>query len=139
MPLTRYLSLRSQHGPAIALYFAFLSTYTLSLVPLAAFSIIAHFLLPAYSLLYALPVSFWALAFVEYWRAKERVLAIEVGTEGIEGRPKLRAESSPMAAEEAWWRRSARVAAGVPVLFLCAVFLAVSRQLSPAPLQYRLC
>jgi len=33
-----------------------------------------------------------------------------------------------MAAEEAWWRRSARVAAGVPVLFLCAVFLAVSRR-----------
>lgn len=103
-------------------------------MPLAVLSVLAHFFLPAYSLLYALPASFWALTFVEYWRAKERVLAGELGTEGIEGKPKLRAESSPMAAEEVWWKRAARVAAGVPVLLLCALFLVVrpARACSPS-------
>lgn len=68
------------------LYFDFLTTYTLSLLPLSLISTLVYFLTPAdsYPPFYALILSLYSTIFVAFWRIKERKLAVRWGTRGSE-------------------------------------------------------
>ena len=116
---------RFQFGPSLALYFSFLSFYTLSTFPLTILGCLAWAFLPtgSYSSTYALAASFWSIVVVEAWRIKERSLATKWGMIGVEKHEKYRAQSSAASKERVWWRSDLRVWASVPVLLLCAAGL----------------
>ncbi|WRT63222.1 uncharacterized protein IL334_000125 [Kwoniella shivajii] len=72
--------------PPVHLYFNFLTTYTLSLLPLSLVSVSFYLLTPSdsYPPLYAFLLSIYATTFVAFWRIKERKLAVRWGTRGCE-------------------------------------------------------
>ena len=76
----------AKQPPPVHLYFDFLTTYTLSLLPLSFVSVLFHFLTPAdsYPPLYAIVLSLYSTAFVAFWRIRERKLAMRWGTRGCE-------------------------------------------------------
>lgn len=112
--------IRDQFGDSLALYFAFLASYTKFLVGPAAFGVTAHFLFPAYSPVYSVLISLWSIAFVEWWRVKERKLSLRFGTRGsfkVERRRTQYKHGNP------WWHREVRVLASIPVIFFFAGLL----------------
>lgn len=65
-----------QHfGTKIAMYFAFLQFYLISLASPAAFGLAAFFILPEYSSFYAIGVSVWAMVFTTLWERRQGQLA----------------------------------------------------------------
>ena len=104
------------------MYFAFLSTYTKSLTPIAALGAAFHFLSERYSPLYSIAIVLWATFFAEYWAVCERKLAVRWGSHGSSGLNK--SSTSPTAG--AWWwivdlGKLSRLGASVVVLlgFMC--------------------
>ncbi|WWC57606.1 uncharacterized protein I303_100138 [Kwoniella dejecticola CBS 10117] len=135
--------------PPVHLYFNFLTTYTLSLLPLSVISVLFYLLTPAdsYPPLYAFLLSIYSTAFVAIWRIKERKLAVRWGTRGCESvavgrlRPEYVAnlgldKQSPSASPTGGdavdvvqagndLKRDIKVAASVPIIIACGVGLGV--------------
>lgn len=115
--------IREQFGDSLALYFAFLASYTKSLVVPAILGLLARFLLPAYSPIYSLLLCLWSIFFVEWWRVYERKLSLRFGTRGSFKVEKRRAQYKP---GMSWWNRELRVLASVPViLFFAGILTAI--------------
>ncbi|KAF8817614.1 DUF590-domain-containing protein [Phlegmacium glaucopus] len=107
--------IRDQFGDSIALYFAFLSSYTSFLVVPAILGLTAHFLFPPYAPIYSILLSIWSIAFVEWWRVHERILSLRFGTRGSFRVEKRRIQHKP---GMSWWARELRVLASVPIIIL---------------------
>jgi anoctamin-10 len=113
--------IRENLGDSVALYFAFLSTYTHALVFPAVLGITFYFFGTAYSSVYSLLLLLWSIVFVEYWRVRERTLSMRWGTRGSFRVEKRRAQYLP---GFPWWKRELRMLASVPVIALFAGVLA---------------
>ncbi|KAK4684084.1 anoctamin-10, partial [Tremellales sp. Uapishka_1] len=126
--------------PPVHLYFAFLTTYTLSLLPLSVISTLFYLFTPkdSYPPLYAVVLALYSTIFVAYWRITERKLAVRWGTRGCESvavsrlRPEyvasvglLNSGSNAVDAirEGDDLKRDAKVALSVPVIAACGVGL----------------
>ncbi|KAH0582492.1 hypothetical protein H2248_010436 [Termitomyces sp. 'cryptogamus'] len=107
--------IRGQFGDSVALYFAFLSSYTKALVFPAALGFVFYFFGIPYSPLYSSLVCIWSVVFVEWWRIRERILSIRFGTEGSFRVEKRRADYKP---GFSWWKRDSRIFASIPLLLL---------------------
>ncbi|TFK51911.1 DUF590-domain-containing protein [Heliocybe sulcata] len=114
--------IREQFGESVALYFAFLSAYTKSLLIPSVLGAGFYYLGTPYSPLYSLLILLYSTAFVEYWRVHERILAVRWGTRGSFKVEKRRAGYQ---AGFPWWKRELRTLASVPVIGLFAGVLAV--------------
>lgn len=112
-------SIKNSFGVNVAFYFAFLRAYFRSLVLPALVGVGCWYTQTAFSASYALFVSVYAVAFVEYWRVQERVLSVEWGCDGARSVELANKEN-----EARWYVREARVLLSVPVLLLFAVLLA---------------
>lgn len=75
--------IRDQFGEKVAFYFLFLQSYSTFLLFPAAFGLGAWILLGKFSWLYALVNSLWSIVFFEYWKVKERDLAVQWSVRGV--------------------------------------------------------
>lgn len=117
-----------------------MSTYSRSLVPLSAISLLVYLLAPkdSYPPYYAFILSIYAATFVAYWRVKERKFAVRWGTRGCESvavgrlRPEYVANlrgtpgdqvNAFHAGDET--KRDIKMAASIPVIAVCGVGLGV--------------
>ena len=107
--------IRYQFGDSIALYFAFLSSYTSFLMALAILGLAAYFFFPPYSPIYSILLSIWSIAFVEWWRIHERILSLRCGTRGSFRVEKRRVQYKP---GMSWWVGELRVLASIPIIIL---------------------
>ncbi|KAF9461505.1 calcium-activated chloride channel-domain-containing protein [Collybia nuda] len=112
--------IREQFGDSVALYFAFLSSYTKALIIPALLGITFYFFGTPYSPTYSTLVFVWSVIFVEWWRVRERILSLRFGTRGSFRVEKRRAEYIP---GFSWWKRELRMVASLPVLLLFAGIL----------------
>ncbi|KII87096.1 hypothetical protein PLICRDRAFT_176887 [Plicaturopsis crispa FD-325 SS-3] len=115
-------TIRDQFGDSVALYFAFLGSYTHALIVPSVLGLLTHFFLTPYSALYSTLLLLWACVYVEWWRVRERVLSIRWGTRGVARVEKRRAQYT--SDRSAWWQRDFRVLASAPVILGFAVLLA---------------
>lgn len=126
--------LRDHFGVHIAMYFAFLNAYSKSLVPMAVTGFIFWLSGLANHHMYACLVVLWAIAFVEYWHIRERMLAVRWGMAGVSSvsernghfTPRTKSLSPITGMEEEVfenWRRDVRFLLCVPVTILFLVFL----------------
>ncbi|TYJ51955.1 hypothetical protein B9479_007444 [Cryptococcus floricola] len=135
--------LGDQQPPPVHLYFDFLTTYTLSLLPISVISVLFYLFTPAdsYPPLYAFLLSVYASVFVAIWRVKQRKFAVRWGTIGCESmaisrlRPEyvaslgfdekkdLQAVDAIQAGNEL--KRDTKVAASIPVIVACGVGLGI--------------
>lgn len=69
----------SHFGTKVAMYFAFLQFYSLSLGVPAALGLTAFILLPEYSVIFALSMLIWAIVFLELWERRQKQLALRWG------------------------------------------------------------
>ncbi|KAH9026397.1 DUF590-domain-containing protein [Lactarius pseudohatsudake] len=114
--------IRTQFGEAVALYFAFLSSYTRALLFISVASLANFYFGRAYSILYSSLLFIWSLVFVEYWRIRERIYSAAWGCLGsvrVEHHRPRYADGHP------WWKRELKVLVSVPVIALFASVLAV--------------
>ncbi|KAB5593947.1 hypothetical protein CTheo_2673 [Ceratobasidium theobromae] len=137
IPIEALDKVRGHFGESVALYFAFLSFYTRSLVIPSILGLITWVLKTPYHPLYSLALSVWAVATVEIWRVRERALSVRWGTHGVARVELRRVEfSSPtnqndFHTDEAadadilfpWWKRELRMAISVPVIGLFGALL----------------
>ncbi|KAI0085807.1 DUF590-domain-containing protein [Irpex rosettiformis] len=110
---------KSQFGEAVALYFTFLASYTKFLIFISAVGVGFYFFGIPYSSVYSSILLVWSITFVEWWRIKQRVLAVRWGTRGSFRVEKRRAQYQPIS----WWRRELRMLASVPVILLFGAVL----------------
>ncbi|CAM0139466.1 unnamed protein product [Umbelopsis sp. WA50703] len=72
--------IRDHFGEKVAIYFAFLQNYTLSLTVPAVMGIIAHFTLRStFNIVYGIAMMIWSVVYLELWQRKERNLAVKWG------------------------------------------------------------
>ncbi|KAF8662796.1 hypothetical protein AX16_001080 [Volvariella volvacea WC 439] len=135
--------IREQFGEPIALYFAFLSSYTTFLIFPAALGVISHFFYAPYSATYSLLLLIWSTVFTEWWRVHERILSLRWGTRGSFRVEKRRAQYKKetisgsqngalmgsgadlsglgsLEGGTGWWRRELKVLASLPVILTFA-------------------
>ena len=126
--------LRDHFGVHIAMYFAFLNAYSKSLVPMAVTGFIFWLSGLANHHMYACLVVLWAIAFVEFWHIRERMLAVRWGMTGVSSVSERNSHFTPRTKslspitgmeEEVFenWRRDVRFLLCVPVTILFLVFL----------------
>jgi anoctamin-10 len=111
-----------QFGEAVALYFAFLASYTHSLVVISVVGLVAHYLGYPYSIIYSSLLFLWSVVFVEYWRIRERLYSVAWGclhSVRVENHRPSFIEGHP------WWKRELKILVSVPVIALFASLLAV--------------
>lgn len=115
-------AIRTQFGEAVALYFAFLNSYTRALLFISVAGLVNYYFGHAYSLLYSSLLFLWSLVFVEYWRIRERIHSAAWGCLGS-----VRVEHHrPRYVEgDIWWKRELKVLVSVPVIVLFASLLAI--------------
>ncbi|KAI0046519.1 DUF590-domain-containing protein [Auriscalpium vulgare] len=113
-------TIRSQFGEGVALYFAFLVSYTNALVFVSVLGLATYFFGHAYSVVYSSLLFIWSVVFVEYWRIQERILSVNWGTQGSFRVEKRRPRYSE---GFTWWKRELRVLASLPVIALFAGIL----------------
>ncbi|WWC97550.1 hypothetical protein V866_004434 [Kwoniella sp. B9012] len=130
--------------PPVHLYFNFLTTYTLSLLPLSIISVLFYLFTPSdsYPPLYAFLLSIYSTAFVAIWRIKERKLAVKWGTRGCESvavgrlRPEYvanlgldkrenKGDAVDLVQAGNDIKRDIKVTASVPIIIACGVGLGV--------------
>ncbi|PFH59057.1 hypothetical protein XA68_12875 [Ophiocordyceps unilateralis] len=75
--------IRNKFGESVALYFAFLRSYSTFIVFPAALGFAAWLLLGQFSYTYALGCGLWSVVFFEYWKKKELDLAVQWGVRGV--------------------------------------------------------
>ncbi|KAI9464472.1 DUF590-domain-containing protein [Lactarius psammicola] len=115
-------AIRTQFGEAVALYFAFLSSYTRALLFISVAGLANFYFGRAYSVIYSSFLFLWSLVFVEYWRVRERIYSASWGCLGsvrVEHHRPRYVEGHP------WWKRELKVLVSVPVIALFASVLAV--------------
>lgn len=105
----------------MALYFTFLSVYFKALVFPSVLGIVFWYLGQPYSALYSHLLVLWSVTFVEYWRIRERILALRWGTSGALKVERYRSHYTP---GFPWWKKELRVLASVPVTLLFTGILA---------------
>ena len=126
--------LRDHFGVHIAMYFAFLNAYSKSLVPMAVTGFIFWLSGQANHHMYACLVVLWAIVFVEFWRIRERMLAVRWGMTGVSSVSERNSHFTPRTKslspitgmeEEVFenWRRDVRHALCMPVTILFLVLL----------------
>ena len=115
-------SLFHKFGEAVALYFAFLSSYTHSLIFISILGLVTHYFGNAYSIIYSSLLFLWSVVFVEYWRIRERLHSVAWGCLGS-----FRAENHrPNYIDgHLWWKRELKIIFSVPVIALFAGLLTV--------------
>lgn len=117
--------LRDRFGEKVAFYFAFLQSYLSFLIIAAAIGAGAFFLLPAYSLTFAITNCLWSVIFVEYWKRQEVDLAVRWGVRNVSSLQNRRAQfkhhkeiEDPITGEVVKffpaWHRLARQALQIP-------------------------
>ncbi|SRR6266404_2832990 len=109
-------------GEAVALYFAFLYSYTRALFFISVVGLAIFCLGYAYSSLYSSLLFLWSLVFVEYWRIRERLYSAAWGSLGsvrVEHHRTRYAEGHP------WWKRELKILVSAPVIALFATILAI--------------
>ncbi|WWD06320.1 hypothetical protein V865_004410 [Kwoniella europaea PYCC6329] len=130
--------------PPVHLYFNFLTTYTLSLLPLSIISVLFYLFTPSdsYPPMYAFLLSIYSTAFVAIWRIKERKLAIKWGTRGCESvavgrlRPEYvanlgldkkenKGDAVDLVQAGNDIKRDIKVTASIPIIIACGVGLGV--------------
>ncbi|KAK4055391.1 hypothetical protein OIO90_003229 [Microbotryomycetes sp. JL221] len=84
IPHQELTDIRNHFGEKIGLYFAFLRTYFRACVVPATLGTIWYLLGLAFSPFYSIALVMWSIWFVENWRIKERKLAVEWNTFGVE-------------------------------------------------------
>ncbi|KZP13192.1 DUF590-domain-containing protein, partial [Athelia psychrophila] len=114
-------SIRAQFGDSVALYFTFLSVYFKALAFPSVLGIVFWYRGEPYSALYSHLLVLWSVTFVEYWRIRERILALRWGTSGALKVERFRAHYTP---GFPWWKKELRVLASVPVTLLFTGILA---------------
>ncbi|KAF2863880.1 DUF590-domain-containing protein [Piedraia hortae CBS 480.64] len=75
--------MRNRLGERIAFYFAFTQGYVLFLTIPAAFGFVAWLLLGHFSAIYGVACSLWCIVFTEWWKYRERDLALRWGVRGV--------------------------------------------------------
>lgn len=126
--------LRDQFGVDTAMYFAFLNAYFQSLIPMAVTGFIFWLSGLANHHMYACLVVLWAIVFVEFWRIRERMLAVRWGMTGVSSVSERNSHFTPRTKslspitgieEEVFenWRRDVRYLLCIPVTILFLVFL----------------
>ena len=88
------------------------------------------FLKLSYSAIYSTALVIWSVGFVEFWRLRERALAIRWGTLGSFRVEHRRSQYEDAAAPGGvgklpWWKRDLRVLASLPVMLLFVTVLAL--------------
>ncbi|KIY44981.1 DUF590-domain-containing protein [Fistulina hepatica ATCC 64428] len=111
---------REQFGDAVALYFAFLHSYTRALIFPTVLGLFFYFFGDPYSPVYSLLLLIWSIVYTEWWSIKERLFALRFGTRGVARVEKQRPQYK---ASVSWWQRDFRMAASLPVILLYAVLL----------------
>lgn len=104
----------------MALYFAFLASYTKFLIFISAAGALFYFFAIPYSTLFSSILLVWSVTFVEWWRIKQRILSVRWGTRGSFRVEKRRAQYQPIA----WWKRELRILSSLPVILFFAAVLA---------------
>ncbi|KAJ3917573.1 calcium-activated chloride channel-domain-containing protein [Lentinula edodes] len=115
--------IRAHFGDAFSLYFIFIQSYTRALAVPAAFGVIFWGIGAPYSPIYSLLTSVWGIGFVEWWRVKERRIALRYGVRGSTRVEKARVQNRYK--DISAWTREIRILASVPVILSFAVLLAV--------------
>ncbi|KAJ3981762.1 calcium-activated chloride channel-domain-containing protein [Lentinula detonsa] len=115
--------IRAHFGDAFALYFIFIQSYTRALAVPAAFGVVFWVIGAPYSPTYSLLTSVWAIGFVEWWRIKERRVALKYGVRGATKVEKTRVQN--IYRDVPAWKREIRILASVPVILGFAALLAV--------------
>ncbi|KAI0060668.1 DUF590-domain-containing protein [Artomyces pyxidatus] len=110
-------TIRSQFGEGVALYFAFLVSYTRSLWFVSAVGLACYFLGHAYSIVYSSLLLLWSVVFVEYWRIRERMYSVGWGSQGSFRVERRRPQFTQGIT---WWQRELRIMASLPVIALFA-------------------
>ena len=119
--------LRERFGEAVALYFAFLSSYTRSLIYCAALGVSFYILHMPYNAIYSTLLVLWSISFVEVWSIRERELSIRWGSRGsfrVERRRAQYKDLDSNGLKFSWWRRDLRIFASLPIILLFAAILA---------------
>ncbi|KAF8267790.1 DUF590-domain-containing protein [Lactarius quietus] len=115
-------AIRTQFGEAVALYFAFLSSYTRALLFISIAGLANYLFGHAYSVLYSTLLFLWSLVFVEYWRIRER---IHSATWGCLGSVRVEHHRPRYVEGHPWWKRELKVLVSVPVIVIFASILAI--------------
>lgn len=110
----------SKFGESVALYFSFLKSYTRALIFPAALGTGFYFFGTPYSPVYSSLLVVWSVVFVEWWRARERIISLRFGSRGSFRVEKRRADYDPTFS---WWKREIRMLASLPVILLFAGIL----------------
>jgi anoctamin-10 len=111
-----------QFGDAVALYFAFLASYTHNLIFISVAGLLTYYFGHAYSILYSFLLFLWSVVFVEYWRIRERLVSVawcSLGSVRVEKHRPIYIEG------HRWWKRELKILFSVPVIILFASVLAV--------------
>lgn len=120
-----------QFGEQLALYFAFLSFYTKSLIVPVALGLASFWLSKPFNPYYSASVCAWSVIFVEWWRLKQRSISIRWGSFGAE-KVQLRRSQFKGANDSndehddtsfPWWKREGRILASLPVIAVFATAL----------------
>lgn len=78
-----FTALRNHYGEKVTLYFAFTQFYSVSLIPLTIFAVIAWMFLPQYHPSFAIGLGLWTIAVKHAWGRRQRELAIKWGVKGF--------------------------------------------------------
>ncbi|KAI0255693.1 calcium-activated chloride channel-domain-containing protein [Lactifluus subvellereus] len=114
--------IRTQFGEAIALYFAFLVSYTRALFFISVAGFACYYSGKAYSFTYSSLLFLWSVVFVEYWRIRERLHSV---TWGCLGSDRVEQHLPSFAEGHPWWKRELKILVSVPIIALFASILAV--------------
>lgn len=127
--------IRHQFGESFALYYSFLATYTKALLFPTFLGITFWKFGAPYHPLYSALVVLWSIGMVEWWRIRERKLAVKWGSRGAFRVEKRRVEfdverkrgSTPDYDDDdvafPWWKREIRILTSLPVIILAALVL----------------
>lgn len=109
----------------MALYYAYLASYTRALVFPAALGIYSFYFSSPYNPVYSILILLWSIIFIEYWTLRERILSTQWGTLGSFKVEKRRAQykQNGVDQEMKWWQKEARMLASVPVITFFAAIL----------------
>jgi anoctamin-10 len=128
--------IRNQFGESVALYYSFLATYTKALLFPTFLGITFWKFGAPYHPLYSALVVLWSIGMVEWWRIRERKLAVRWCSRGAFRVEKRRVEfdavigkrsSAPDNSDDndafPWWKREIRILTSLPVILLAALAL----------------
>ncbi|KLT41542.1 DUF590-domain-containing protein [Cutaneotrichosporon oleaginosum] len=123
--------------PPVRLYFNYLTTYTMSLMPLCVISVGFWLFTPADSFppLYAFALAIYSTVFIAAWRVREKKLAVRWGTRGCETRrvgrmrPQYVINQQIQTLDQPHHKadlvRDGKMVASIPVVISCGILLGI--------------